>query len=70
MDAPAAYGPYTTLYNRCRGWSEQGIFQLLLAELTPSDGMEPEAAVLMIDAASVKAHGTAPILSKGLLPRA
>jgi len=29
VDAPAAYGPYKTLYNRFRRWSVTGVFQLI-----------------------------------------
>lgn len=28
-DAPAEYGPYTTLYNRYNRWSQRGIWQYL-----------------------------------------
>ena len=43
MDAPAACGPYKTLTNRCRRWSEKGIVQLILSELARSAGTEAEA---------------------------
>ena len=76
VDAPAACGPYKTLTNRCRRWSEKGIVQFILSELArsavteaeadiaPEAGGEPEE-VLMIDATCVKAHRTASSLEKG-----
>ena len=81
VDAPAAYGPYKTLYNRFRRWSEKGIFQLIFSELARSDDTEPEASagpeagvepeeVLMVDATYIKAHRTACSLKKGALHRA
>ena len=32
VDAPSAYGPPKTLYNRFRRWSENGVFQLIFTE--------------------------------------
>src|SRR6056297_4296419 len=32
-DAPAAYGPYKTLYNRWKRWSDKGIFARMMAGL-------------------------------------
>ena len=31
VDAPAAYGGYETLYNRCRPCSQKGVFQLIFS---------------------------------------
>ena len=64
VDAPAAYGPYKTLYNRFRRWSEKGVFKLLFSELARSANTEAEE-VLMMDATTVKAHRTACSLKKG-----
>ena len=69
VDAPAACGPYKTLYNRSRRWSEKGVFQLIFSELARSADTEPEE-VLMVDATYVKAHCTASSLKKGALHRA
>ena len=55
-DAPAAYGPAQTLYNRWKRWSEKGIFARMLLELA-DQGRETEA--LMIDATHLKTHRTA-----------
>ena len=63
VDAPSAYGPPKTLYNRFRRWSENGVFQLIFTELSRSDSKDIE--VLMIDATYVKAHRTASSLKKG-----
>lgn len=63
-DAPAAYGPPKTLYNRWKRWSRMGVFARILLELA-AEGQETET--LMIDATHLKAHRTAASLkgSKG-----
>ncbi len=74
VDAPAAYGPHKTLYNRFRRWSDKGVFDLIFSELSASDSAEPpdsaEPEVLMIDATDVKAHPTASSPNKGGVPPA
>ena len=65
-DAPKAYGPHKTLYNRFVRWSRAGIFNTIFRELArqpgPRDG-------LMIDATYLKAHRTAAsLLQKGAYP--
>ncbi|TPG58041.1 IS5 family transposase [Roseomonas nepalensis] len=66
-DAPAAYGPHKTLYNRFVRWSRLGVFNRIFAGLAGRAG-EPER--LMIDAPHLKAHRTAAsLLKKGPLPR-
>ena len=79
VDALAAHGPHKTLYNRCRRWSDKGVFDLIFSELSafdaaespgsvePPDALEPE--VLMIDATDIKAHPMASSLNKGGAPR-
>ena len=69
MDAPAAYGPCKTLYNRFRRWSETGVFRLIFSELSWPEDAEAEG-VLMIDATYVKAHRRASSLKKRVLPLA
>jgi putative transposase len=65
-DAPAAYGPHKTLYNRFIRWSRLGVFNRILAGLAGQAG-EPDR--LMIDATHLKAHRTAAsLLKKGLFP--
>ena len=61
-DAPAAYGPYKTLYNRFVRWSEKGIFARIFEELAKPSA--PAQEVLMIDATHLKAHRTASSLAK------
>ncbi len=39
MDAPAAGGPHTTLYNRCRRWWDKGVFDLIFVQ--PQQGGVP-----------------------------
>jgi transposase len=55
-DAPAAYGPAKTLYNRWVRWSRMGVFARMLTELA-AEGRE--RGTLMIDATHLKAHRTA-----------
>lgn len=63
-DAPTAYGPHKTIYNRFIRWSRLGVFNRIFAELA-KDG----DGVLMIDATHLKAHRTAAsLLKKGLYP--
>ena len=63
-DAPKAYGPHKTLYNRFVRWSRLGVFNRIFVELAgEGDG------TLMIDSTSLKAHRTAAsLLKKGLYP--
>ena len=65
-DAPKAYGPHKTLYNRFVRWSRMGVFNRIFAALAEQAG-EPDR--LMIDATHLKAHRTAAsLLKKGLFP--
>ena len=66
-DAPAAYGPHKTLYNRFVRWSRNGVFGRIFATLTGEAG-EPET--VMIDATHLKAHRTAASLLKKTADRA
>ncbi len=61
-DAPAAYGPHKTIYNRFIRWSRMGVFNRIFAELAGQTG-EPDR--IMIDATRLKAHRTAASLLKG-----
>lgn len=61
-DAPKAYGPHKTLYNRFRRWTELGVFDRIFGHLAASDGA-PD--IVMIDATHLKAHRTASSLLKG-----
>lgn len=65
-DAPAAYGPPKTLYNRFIRWSRIGVFDRIFATLAAAS----EATdTVMIDATHLKAHRTAAsLLKKGLFP--
>jgi len=55
-DAPSAYGPHKTLYNRRKRWGEAGVFMHMMEGLATADA-EPKR--VMIDAAYLKAHRTA-----------
>ncbi|HJS12961.1 IS5 family transposase [Sphingopyxis sp.] len=66
-DAPAAYGPPKTIYNRFIRWSRMGVFNKIFAALAAKGGKPDQ---LMIDATHLKAHRTAAsLLKKGLFPR-
>ena len=65
-DAPAAYGPPKTIYNRFIRWSRMGVFNRIFAALAAKGGKPDQ---LMIDATHPKAHRTAAsLLKKGLFP--
>jgi putative transposase len=60
-DAPGAYGPPKTLYNRFIRWSRLGVFNRIFEALAAKGG-KPDR--LMIDATHLKAHRTAASLLK------
>ena len=65
-DAPAAYGPHKTIYNRFNRWSRMGVFNKIFAALAAASDADD---VLMIDATHLKAQRTAASLfKKGLFP--
>ena len=55
-DAPAAYGPPTTLYNRWKRWSDMAVFVRIMMGLA---GQAPDNRTISIDATYLKAHRTA-----------
>lgn len=67
-DAPGAYGPPKTLYNRFIRWSRIGVFDRIFAALAATSAA---TGTVMIDATHLKAHRTAAsLLKKGLFPAA
>ena len=65
-DAPPAYGPHKTLYNRFIRWSRLGVFDRIFAGLAGQAGAPNR---LVIDSTHLKAHRTAAsLLKKGLFP--
>ena len=65
-DAPKAYRPHKTLYNRFVRWSLLGVFDRIFTALATAGG-RPER--IMIDATHLKAHRTATSLAqKGAFP--
>ena len=65
-DAPEAYGPPKTLYNRFVRWSRMGVFNHIFAALAAETG-KPKG--LLIDSTHLKAHRTASsLLKKGMFP--
>lgn len=66
-DAPAAYGPHKTLYNRLVRWSRAGAFSAVVASLAEAAG---ELETVTIDATHLKVHRTAAsLLQKKWGPR-
>ena len=63
-DCPAAYGPYTTIYNRFNRWSRQGLWFAIFETLTGHSGIYGLAA---IDSTHIKAHRSAAGGKGGLL---
>ncbi len=55
-DAPDAYGPPKTLYNRWKRWSDLGVFAAIMNGLAAED---PDNKTISIDATYLKAHRTA-----------
>lgn len=55
-DAPRAYDPYKTLYNRRKRWGERGVFLHMMEGLSAAD-LVPET--VMTDVTYLKAHRTA-----------
>src|SRR3954465_16081659 len=65
-DAPAAYGPHKTLYNRFIRWSRIGVFDRIFAALA---GAGERPARTITGATPLKAHRAgASRLKKGLSP--
>lgn len=65
-EAPAAYGPPKTIYNRFIRWSRIGVFNRIFAALAAKGGKPDQ---LMIDATHLKAHRmAASLLKKRLFP--
>ncbi len=63
-NAPAAYGPPKTLYNRWKRWSDMGVFARIMTWLAAE---APDNKTISIDATYLKAHRTASslVLKKG-----
>ena len=67
-DAPKAYGPHKTLYNRVVRWSLLGVLNRIFTSLT-REGIKADRT--MIDAKHLKAHPTATSLApRGAFPAA
>ncbi|MFC3030905.1 MULTISPECIES: IS5 family transposase [Roseomonadaceae] len=60
-DAPVAYGPHKTLYNRWVRWSRMGVFARMLMTLAEAG---QDVSKIMIDATYLKAHRTASSLHR------
>lgn len=55
-DAPPAYGPRTTLYNRYNRWARRGVWKRLFERAASAGGALDELA---IDATHIKVHRSA-----------
>ena len=53
IDAPAAYGPRKTLYNRFVRWAAKGVWERAFHALAEAGG---PAAELLLDSSTMKAH--------------
>ena len=53
-DLPERFGPWKSVYNRFRNWSEAGIWELLFAALSIETDEDEEGAI--VDASIVRAH--------------
>lgn len=56
VDAPAAYGPRKTLYNRFQRWANKGTWSGIFQALANAGG---PSAQLLIDSSAVRAHRSA-----------
>jgi transposase len=56
VDAPAAYGPRKTLYNRFVRWAAKGVWERAFRALAAAGGPPAE---LLLDSSHVKAHRSA-----------
>lgn len=65
-DAPAAYGPYKTLYNRFVRWARKGVWEKLFQALAAAAA---PPTVLLLDSTYVKAHRSAAGAKKGATKR-
>jgi transposase len=65
-DAPAAYGPHKTIYNRFIRWSRLGVFNKIFAGLYAKGGKPDQ---LMIDVTTSRRIGRWPACSKRAVPR-
>lgn len=55
VDAPVAYGPRKTLYNRFQRWAAKGVWSDIFHALAGADADGPPAQ-LLIDSSAVRAH--------------
>ena len=53
VDAPAAYGPRKTLYNRFVRWAAKGVWERVFQTLSDAGG---PAATILLDSSIMKAH--------------
>ena len=59
-DLPNEYGPYTTLYNRFRGWSYAGVWDQIMDAVADAHTVD----TVMVDGTSVRVHHSAATLKK------
>ena len=55
-DCPAAYGPYTTVYNRFNRWSKQGVWEAIFKALAQ---LERPVKMASADSTHIKVHRSA-----------
>jgi transposase len=62
-DCPAAYGPYTTIYNRYNRWRRQGVWEAIFRALTGQSLVVSGS----VDSTHIKAHRSAAVAKGGLI---
>ena len=69
-DFPERYGPWRTVYRRCRRWQPAGIWDEILRQLhaEPADDGTLAGSLTMIDGSTIRAHQHAASARKGGTP--
>ncbi|CAH2405307.1 hypothetical protein MES5069_460070 [Mesorhizobium escarrei] len=67
-DAPAAYGPHKTLYNRFIRWSGMGVFNRIFAALAGAAGGPETIGATHLKAHRLSSHGLAGRRRSGQTP--
>ena len=55
-DAPSAYGPHKTLYNRFVRWAAKGVWQAVFEALVGAEKAESPPEQVLLDSTHIKAH--------------
>ena len=66
-DLPERYGPWQSVYSRCRAWIKAGVWENTLTALIEQDLVDE--TTLMLDSATIKVHQHASGAKKGDITR-